>query len=210
MIKTPVICPKGSRVVVTQGFKPGIHDSVDFIIWDYSARYEDNQQLTFGASFVAPFDFEVIQADWRDKTVGYYGQEAPAGGWIDIRGKLDDTTDIVLHFQHCSSIKLGKGFSGKAGCIIGNMGNSGGCVPAPTPDFPFDGTHCHLTVYTIKKGENAVRVNPFDYIDFTTWYEGADSEKSLDYAMIKWGLVRKGFETVGEKVLWLLSKFGSK
>ena len=38
----------------------------------------------------------------------------------------------------------------------------------------------------------------------------SNSSKELDYKMIKWGLVRKGFTNLCDKVLWVLSKFGSR
>jgi len=208
-MKTPVICPKGSRVVVTQGFKPEIHESVDFIIWDDKLSHDDNKFLTYGASFVAPFDFKVVAEESKEKTVGYYGQDAPSGGYIDI---VDSTGKFFLHFQHNCANRLKVGDVGKAGDIIGYMGNAGQCLPAPTPDYPVDGTHCHLTMALLGVGPNGngIRVDPRIYIDFNTWYDGEDSSKELDYERIKWGLDRKGFKTMWEEVVWLIRRFGNK
>lgn len=209
--KAPVICPKGSRVVITQGFKPDIHDSIDFIVWNLLYSHEKNKELTYGASLVAPFDFKVVAEEWKEKTVGMNGQEAPSGGSIDIVGTTEETKKFFLHFQHNCKNNFKVGDTGKAGTVIGYMGNAGLCVPIPTPDFPFDGGHTHFTMYILGAGQNgnALRVSPMDYFDFNTWYTGEDSSKSLDYERIKWGLDRKGFKEMWEEVVWLIKRFGS-
>lgn len=207
--KAPVVCPKGSRVVITQGFKPDIHDSIDFIIWDNTKSHDENKLLTHGAKLVAPFDFTTTQSDWREKTFGYFGQEAPSGGWIDIRGYFDETRDVILHYQHNCANKFHVGEKGKAGQVVANMGNAGQCHPIPTPKYPIDGTHCHLTMYLIERKENAnaIRVNPMDYIDFTKWYDGEDSEKKLDYERYEWGLKQAGAVSNFDKIMFALKNW---
>jgi hypothetical protein len=197
-------------VVVTQGFKPNIHDSIDFIIWDNSKTHDENKLLTYGAKLVCPIkEAVVIQEDWREKTVGMYGQEAPMGGWVDIRGYFDETRDIILHFQHNCANKVKLGDKVVEGQVVGNMGNAGQCVPIPTADYPADGTHCHFTMYLIERKQyaNAIRVNPMDYFDFTKWYEGSDSEKELDYRIIGWGLNKKGFTENWQKIVYLMKRW---
>lgn len=208
--KAPLICPKGSRVYVTQGYKPDIHDAVDLVVWKDGLSPEMNKEFTHGAQEVSPFKVaECMQSEYFEKTVGMQGQEAPSGGWVDIKGYYDETYDMTLHFQHNCINKIKVGDIVKEGQIIGYMGNAGLCTPAPTADYPFDGTHLHLSVWLRSRqpNANAFSVNPFDYFDFTKWYEGEDSSKEIDNERRVWGLNKKGFKDNWEKIVYLIKRW---
>lgn len=207
MFKAPVICPKGSRVVITQGFKPDTHDSVDFIIWDDTKSHDENKLLTLGAKLVSLIDGEVIQEEWKEKTVGMQGQEAPSGGWIDIRGYFNEQYDAIFHYQHNCKNYFKVGDKVKAGQVVALMGNAGLCYPIPTAKYPADGTHTHFTMYLIERKPyaNAIRVNPLDYIDFTKWYEGEDSDKSVDCERYEWGFKQAGAVSNFDKIMYALT-----
>lgn len=61
--KFPIICPQGSRVIITQGFKPAnnpTHDACDFVILNDKLTDMENYRLTYGSQLVVTDDSECV------------------------------------------------------------------------------------------------------------------------------------------------------
>ena len=57
------------------------------------------------------------------------------------------------------SRKVSVGQTVKQGQVIGTVGNTGNCLPRPTPSSPLRGTHLHFEVRI-----NGKPVNPLPYL----------------------------------------------
>jgi len=208
-LKTPIICPYKSVVIATQGFKPGIHEANDFVIWDYSMSVEANKRLTYGAKLVCPLkEAKVVWVEkWElEKDKVFSGID---GGQLQIEG-LHEGQKLRLSYVHCSQVLVTEGQTVREGDVIALMGNMGDCRPLPTPEYPYDGTHLHFVVYTYPANlnGNGLRVDPQTYFDITQWYQGEDSSVTVDAQPLAWGIKKLGLTSIWDKVMYVLRVLG--
>jgi hypothetical protein len=202
-LKLPVICPNGFSGVMTQGYFQGSHDAIDFVVWSPKLSYKDNQRASHGSQLVCPLKEAVVVVEeyrpdgmWEFKD-GKKVKGVP-GGWIDIEGMYEGRK-LRLHFQHNTRNLFKLGDKVKEGDVVALMGNYGPCVPMPTTEAPFNGTHCHLSIY-----ENGKVINPLDIIDITQWYHGEDYGASADVDPLNWAFEKLNITTPFEKLMYIL------
>jgi murein DD-endopeptidase MepM/ murein hydrolase activator NlpD len=134
------------------------HNGVDFSL--------SNPQLTYGTKLVAPRDCELSQT-WWDTPL------STKGNGIQIAWEISNDR-FNVRFWHCSEIVIKPSY--KEGDVIGYIGNSGLCNPAPTDTRPFDGSHLHLMVY-----KNGILTDPLTIFNKDEWFLSTDTgvEKDL-------------------------------
>lgn len=192
MKKFPIICPKGSRVVVTQGFMPiynPSHDAIDFVLWDDKLTEKENSRLSYGSQFVAPVNAKCV-------LVNNFGTMNELGNGVDIEWE-EGGYFWRLHFWHTSSNLIKLNDNVKEGQVIAYMGNTGDCRPLPTPFKPYDGTHCHLRLSRYQKTQwgniNITSLDVRDYFDIKNTYTGVDdSNVNIDLEPLKWAWLKLG------------------
>lgn len=208
--KFPVICPDGSHVVITQGFfypdkNPATgqtHDAVDFIIQNPKLTDRENERLTYGAQLVAPIAGNIVEK-FDEGTMNNLGNG------IDLEW-FEDGFWWRLHYWHTVFELMKVGDPAKEGDIVALMGNTGDCRPLPTPQAPYQGTHCHLVFSRYKKLPNGgnveiVSLDPRDYFDIETWYTGKDSSVTIDLEPVKWAWSKLSITTIFGKLMYLLT-----
>lgn len=201
MKKWPVICPLGSRVIITQGMNKD-HDANDFIIGDLTLTERDNLRLSYGAQFVSPVPNAECVQKWD------FGPMNNLGNGVDIEWQ-EDGYYWRLHFWHTVKELVKVGDKLTEGQVVGLMGNTGDCRPLPTVDNPFAGTHCHLRLSRYNKNEyggnfNIVSLDPSDYFDVYNPYQGNDSSVTVDLEPVKWAWDKLGITTAFDKLVYLL------
>lgn len=126
-------------------------------------------QQTWGLPCVWPFPWDGIVYDAE--------VDSPFNAKVHAHSQID-TTDpetgikYSLIYLHLSSVPKTKTdldpavITYKQGDTIGRIGNNGDVHPAPTPQFPFNGTHLHLGMGVKNPGDlNAKMVDPLIYFD---------------------------------------------
>lgn len=208
--KFPIICPKGSRVVITQGFFPdGVanpatgqtHDAIDFVIQDITLSEKDNLRLTYGSQLVAPMDSKVV-------LINDFGTMQSLGNGIDIEWQ-EAGYYWRLHFWHTVYNKFKLGDMVKSGDIVALMGNTGDCRPLPTPESPYNGTHCHLRLSRYIKDQfggnlNITSLDVRDYFDVNNPYTGSDSSVIIDLEPLKWAWAKLGLKDNLSKLFYMI------
>jgi murein DD-endopeptidase MepM/ murein hydrolase activator NlpD len=71
----------------------------------------------------------------------------------------------------------------REGDIIGYIGNSGLCRPAPTPQRPFDGAHLHLMLF-----KNGILIDPLTVFNPNEWFVFSDTGVDKDAPPLQWAL----------------------
>ena len=140
-----------------RGLNMTSHNGVDFAI--------GSPELTYGTKLVAPRDCELSQT-WWDTPL------STKGNGIQISWE-NEADRFNVRFWHCSEIIVKPSY--KEGDIIGYIGNSGLCNPAPTDTRPFDGSHLHLMVY-----KNGVIIDPLTIFNKEEWYLSSDTSTEED------------------------------
>lgn len=92
-----------------------------------------------------------------DANGNYIGSYSSYGEYIIINHH-DGTMTLYGHLKP-GSRTVSAGQEVKQGQVIGTVGNTGNCLPRPTPSNPFNGTHLHFEVRV--KGSP---VNPLPYL----------------------------------------------
>jgi len=205
MKKFPVICPPGAIVMIAQWFRPAnnpSHDAVDFIIRNPSISDKDNARLTYGAQLVSPVSGATC-VDLND-----FGTMQELGNGVDIEWK-DGAYYYRLHFWHNVFNKVKVGDTVSEGQIVGLMGNTGACLPKPTPERPYDGTHCHLRFSQYQKDQwggniNIVSLDPCLFFDINNPYRGEDSEVVVDLEPVFWSFTRLNIKDNFNKLLYMI------
>ena len=205
MKKFPVICPPGAIVMICQWFKPAnnpSHDAVDFIIRNPNLSDRENARLTYGAQLVCP----VSKA--QGVLLNDFGTMQELGNGVDIEWK-DGGFYYRLHFWHnvFNTVKLNDIVS--EGQIVGLMGNTGAVKPAPTPERPYDGTHCHMRYSQYQKDNwggniNIVSLDPCLYFDVNNPYQGKDSDVLVDLEPINWSFGRLNIKDNFNKLCYFI------
>ena len=92
-----------------------------------------------------------------DSNGNYVGSYGSYGEYVVINHH-DGTMTLYAHMKHSSrTVKVGD--TVKQGQVIGTVGNTGNCLPRPTPSSPLRGTHLHFEVRV-----NGKAVNPLPYL----------------------------------------------
>lgn len=129
----------------------------------------DAEKLGYGTKILAMHDFDTcgIETDFPTKTIGniirlYKNLDKP----ITVLGK--EVWKVESIYAHLSDFAIKAGTNGKAGDVIGLMGNTGHVFPEPSnkcPLCPYYGTHTHVAWRAYdKKGK--VIDNEYDgYLD---------------------------------------------
>ena len=92
-----------------------------------------------------------------DSNGKYIGSYSSYGEYIVINHH-DGTMTLYAHMKP-GSRKVSVGDKVKQGQVIGIVGNTGNCLPRPTPSRPLQGTHLHFEVRI-----NGKPVNPLPYL----------------------------------------------
>ena len=92
-----------------------------------------------------------------DSNGNYVGSYSSYGEYIVINHH-DGTMTLYGHMKP-SSRRVSVGETVKQGQVIGIVGNTGNCLPRPTPSSPLRGTHLHFEVRV-----NGSPVNPLPYL----------------------------------------------
>ena len=92
-----------------------------------------------------------------DSNGNYVGSYSSYGEYIVINHH-DGTMTLYAHMKP-GSRKVSVGQTVKQGQVIGTVGNTGNCLPRPTPSNPLGGTHLHFEVRV-----NGKPVNPLPYL----------------------------------------------
>lgn len=92
-----------------------------------------------------------------DANGNYVGSYSSYGEYIIINHH-DGTMTLYGHLKP-GSRTVSVGQEVKQGQVIGTVGNTGNCLPRPTPSNPYNGTHLHFEVRV-----NGAPVNPLPYL----------------------------------------------
>lgn len=187
-MKTPISSPIKPTITQKYGDKSRVawykanglniteHNGVDYVV--------GNPELTYGTKLVAPRDCYLSQT-WWDTPL------STKGNGIQIAWE-ENNNRFNVRFWHCSEIVVKSSY--KEGDVIGYIGNSGLCSPAPTDKRPFDGAHLHLMVY-----KNGILIDPLEIFDKDMWYVGVDTTVDKDLPPLF--RVVKYMKTLVEKLL---------
>lgn len=174
------------------------HNGGDFIIASPSAID------TYGTALVCPFPTAtVVKITWDTPTT-------TKGNGVTIETNVDGKIyQMVL--WHTGEIVVTLGQKLKEGDLICYIGNSGLCLPAPTKDNPYLGSHLHLMMFEwagtawkdINNGVGGAQ-DPANYFDYNTWYV---TTEDTGYEHDKWPLINalKNMDIVS--ALKLITKF---
>lgn len=107
-----------------------------------------NNMLGYGTEIRAVLDFDAcsLETDFPVKTSGsgirtYTHFQAP----FPVGGRMVSTVEVI--YWHLSDFDIKAGSAGRAGDIIGKMGNTGQVFPRPSNSCelcPYYGTHLHM------------------------------------------------------------------
>lgn len=112
--------------------KTSSHNGTDLALLGYSDG-------GYGYPVVSTRDGIVVSCMFNSST-SEYGENA--GGGLFVKIQHDDGTLAI--YMHLSRTIVAKGQQVKAGEKIGEVGNTGYCVPGPTAEHPYYGTHLHF------------------------------------------------------------------
>lgn len=119
---------------------------------------------TVGKSVVAVKDGTVVKSEAKSGSIknydangNYVGSYSSYGEYIIINHH-DGTMTLYGHMKP-GSRKVSVGQTVKQGQVIGTVGNTGNCLPRPTPSNPTAGTHLH---FEVRVGGSPV--NPLPYL----------------------------------------------
>lgn len=101
---------------------------------------------TKGAKIYAAASGKVILATYQASGYGYYVI-------------IDHGNGLSTLYAHCDTLYVKVGDTVKQGQAVAAAGNTGNCLPAPTPSNPVAGSHLHFEVRV-----NGVRKNPELYM----------------------------------------------
>lgn len=201
--------PDGCSLEVTQGFKPltnPSHDAIDVVVRQYGQTQLTNCVISYGSPFICPVkEAKVV-------LVNDFGYMNELGNGIDIEWQ-EDGYYWRLHFWHTVYNEKNLNDIVKEGDIIALMGNTGACVPMPTPEQPYMGTHLHLRMSRYKKdawGGNTeiTSIDPRLYFDINNPYRGNPTiSTTIDYQPIKWAWEKLGIKTIIDKLTYLIRYF---
>lgn len=150
------------------------HNGADFVC--------GSSLQTYGTELVCPFPTAKVVK------ISFESPMSTKGNGVVIEAKNDlDVYQVV--FWHTGEVKLYLGDSVKEGDVVCYIGNSGLCSPAPTTEFPYNGSHLHLMV---KK--NNVLIDPLTIFDASSWYLGIDSGSQHDISPLLWRWNLKGIK----------------
>lgn len=210
MKKFPIIETNGS-VVISQGFFfPNVnpssgqtHDANDVILYNPKLTYSENQRLCYGSQLVCPVPNAKCVQSWD------FGTMNSLGNGVDIEWQ-ENGFYWRLHFWHIVSTPLKIGDLVIEGQVVGLMGNTGDVHPVPTPDAPFNGTHCHLRLSRYTKNADGgnidiVSLDPQLYFDIHNPYSGVDnSNTTTDLIPPAWGMKQLGIVDKLSQLLYYL------
>jgi len=205
--KFPAIIPRGSKILLTQGFTYHPtnnilgHAGIDWCAYDYSKNYADNQVLTYGVKFVMPFDSICAEAD-------DFGTMQEKGNGVRMRWLDKDGFWYDLLFWHTIYNEVSKGDLVPAGKVVGLMGNTGSVKPIVTKEAPYNGTHCHMELWRFNKNSDGGHINIvlldaslyFDMNDVYGYEDGFINE--VDGIPLKWA-----FPNVMDRLLYIIKHF---
>lgn len=206
MKRFPIICPDGAKVIITQGFQPKnnpTHDAIDFIIGNPRKGKRENARLSYASQLVCP----VKEA--KCVLLNNFGEMNDLGNGVDIEWQ-EDGYYWRLHFWHTCYEQLVVNDIINEGGLVALMGNTGDCRPKPTPERPYDGTHCHMRLSRYQKDQwgfgniNTVSLDPLLYFDMKNPYIGADSSILVDLEPIKWAWNLLGIKDNLSKLLYFI------
>ena len=116
------------------------HNGIDYIS-------NNDKRCGYGTKILASHDFTsvTIESDFPNKK---------RGNGIYLRGKLPIpflvngimADSVETCYWHLSDFEINGTTKGKAGDVIGLMGNAGYVWPPPTANYPWNGTHLHFGV----------------------------------------------------------------
>ena len=112
------------------------HNGIDFGL---GCKSYEVSSVSYGASIVAVHDGTVVRTVW-DEPMSTKGN----GVYVEYR---ESDTIYWFCYWHLSEIKVKVGDKVKTGQVVGNMGNSGNCMPMPSELYPYNGTHLHFGLY---------------------------------------------------------------
>jgi len=184
MLKLPIKCPQVPYLTQAYGNKSSVpwyianglnlteHNGADFITGDSVA--------TYGTPLVCPFETAKVVKVTFDTPM------STKGNGVTIEGRVgDDKIQVVL--WHTGEVALRRGDKIKEGDIICYIGNSGLCRPAPTAEYPYNGSHLHLMIF-----KNGILGDPATIFDFKTWYLGDYGNHVHDIHPIIWATEKLG------------------
>ena len=145
---------------------PSAHNGMDIIVGD--------DITTYGTELVNPLPYAYLSKRTYDTALSSKGNGITIGGTYN--GK-----EIQIVLWHLSSVAETESF--KEGWTLGNIGNSGLCIPGHSYKNPYGGAHLHLMVYEYD-GLNWILKNPRDYFDCNTWYGGQNTNATYDAAPV--------------------------
>lgn len=211
MKKFPIITPPGSKVVITQGyFYPNVnpetnqtHDAIDFVLYNPALSDIENKRLSYGSQLVCPVPNAKCVQRWD------FGTMNDKGDGVDLEWQEGEYW-YRLHFWHLMKELVNVGDSVTEGQVVGLMGNTGDVRPLPTPDKPYDGTHCHKRFSQYQKNSdggniNIVSLDPRLYFDILNPYTGNDSSVVVDLEPIYWAWNKLGITSIFQKLIYMFT-----
>lgn len=179
-MKLPLRIPVGFKPIITQpyGDKSSVdwykangldlteHNGTDFIVGD--------SIQTYGTPVVCPVPKAELSRIWFTNAM------STSGNGIQICWE-DNGGNYSMRCWHLSETVSKMEYS--EGDIIGYLGNSGLCRPAPTYSQPFNGSHLHLMLW-----KNSKLIDPLSYFNKNEWYVGEDTGTEKDLPPLFWAL----------------------
>lgn len=167
-IKPFITQPYGDKSNVAWYHEHGLilteHNGVDLVISD--------SIQTYGTRLVCPVPNAELSKTWWENAM------STKGNGIQIAWE-ENGDRYNLIFWHCSEIVIKSTY--KEGDVVGYIGNSGLCKPAPTPQKPFDGSHLHLGLR-----KNNILIDPFEVFDKDQWFVSEDTGQEKDLPPLFW------------------------
>ena len=168
--------PYGSKAMVQwykdNGLNLTEHNGADFIT--------GKAVETYGAALVCPFPTaKVVNVVWDSPMT-------TKGNGVTLEYKEGNKRHQIV-FWHTGEIVVKLNQVVGEGQTVCYIGNSGLCMPAPTKDRPYDGSHLHFMLFT-----NGVLKDPLTLFDKDEWYLGEDSGFIHDIEPAKWSWELQG------------------
>jgi murein DD-endopeptidase MepM/ murein hydrolase activator NlpD len=115
----------------------------------------------FGIDFATPYDTPILACDAGE--VSRVGFTSGNGFFCELRHSWGSS--LYCHFSKVCTLQIGDTVAKRA--EIGLAGNTGAVRPAPTPEKPHAGTHCHFSITM-----SGITNTPYkNYIDPTPFFE---------------------------------------
>lgn len=133
----------------------------------YSTRYAEHVQVSIGAVDLVSYQNRYINGKyyWTTKTAKIYAMadgvvvKSTYSSSYGNHVSIDHGNGLNTLYAHMDTVNVSVGDTVKQGQVIGTVGNTGKCIPLPTPQNPVAGSHLHLEVRV-----NGNRVNPELYL----------------------------------------------